>query len=722
MFAAAVLKESFEDVLEVAFLLCDETLLDTYYAAEPQLGSALGRSLYDPDVKTTYQLARGLEILPLVGAYVDRLRGHGAASTTDEDRHNSSSEMKASPVDDFFDDPPNSLLQQEEGEEASCLRLFDAADWHRDPHLTRGDKQALDLLSYIVEVTANSTKALILTHDLYLDILLTMIERGAVLLHQGAAYYLSGRSEMMTALLNPRQARICVYQASAALKIVYYNLQLRTHMRKKAGDLPRNCLNVLSYGPGLIRQQDLLPIDRRPPISRSPGMSPKTTGKVARLESSPDQASSAERLTYRERIVQAVDILVANPLLHPDRSYVGSGAVLFAGLHDVLRPKAAEQFSVICGLLEKSDADIDTPCERALVIRLMGGLEGPRLVELISPAAGGEGARDVDEGDVEKFIRSILLLADRSLAGRLKRLVDRHYHDTIDSTKATSQSAGGSSDIGEGILRVLEPTTIQTFCNLCHRAQQAIDRGDESSRSHALGKLIDLASHLISSAQCTIAQFVSVFERFEAQAVGSSNDESGKALEDVSESIDQMYLRFDEAMHRSHVAHLIPLVLFGISLLWRTAIAKGQRSEMEALVGMFVPLRDFASSLSALERLEERFRAAVVRRGEQAKVAAKEPGPLPGVESPSSIAAAARWDPSLSNNNLEYSDNGLSCRRPGSASCYPAAFAPVPANKCTFTVKLAEAQTTTNWLTIGICTSGFASSSSDGFGRSSNSW
>jgi hypothetical protein len=87
------------------------------------------------------------------------------------------------------------------------------------------------------------------------------------------------------------------------------------------------------------------------------------------------------------------------------------------------------------------------------------------------------------------------------------------------------------------------------------------------------------------------------------------------------------------------------------------------------------------------------------------------------------IPCALSWDIALSNFHLEFGESNQSCRRPGSASCYPAAFAALPsATRSCFRVTLTEARSTTNWLSIGICNAGFQTSSSDGFGRTSKSW
>lgn len=84
---------------------------------------------------------------------------------------------------------------------------------------------------------------------------------------------------------------------------------------------------------------------------------------------------------------------------------------------------------------------------------------------------------------------------------------------------------------------------------------------------------------------------------------------------------------------------------------------------------------------------------------------------------------AAEWDLAQSCDNLTYTENGTSCKRVGSVSCYPAAFANVPADRSAFFVRLDEAQQSCNWLSFGVAKKGAVrNQSSDGIGRSSNSW
>eukprot|EP01035_Chromulina_nebulosa_P020109 gene20109-26109_t len=88
----------------------------------------------------------------------------------------------------------------------------------------------------------------------------------------------------------------------------------------------------------------------------------------------------------------------------------------------------------------------------------------------------------------------------------------------------------------------------------------------------------------------------------------------------------------------------------------------------------------------------------------------------------SSYSAIKSWDINKSDNTLSFTNNNTSCRREGSISCYPAAFAVLSSRLTVLNVILDEISSKTNWLTIGLGKKSFASSYSDGFGRSSDSW
>lgn len=90
--------------------------------------------------------------------------------------------------------------------------------------------------------------------------------------------------------------------------------------------------------------------------------------------------------------------------------------------------------------------------------------------------------------------------------------------------------------------------------------------------------------------------------------------------------------------------------------------------------------------------------------------------------SQTAFPCALEWCRILSNNDLTYTNDNTTVERVGSVSCYPAAFAPLVADRCMFKVQIDAAPRTSNWLTFGIAKRGMAASSSDGVGRTSNSW
>lgn len=86
------------------------------------------------------------------------------------------------------------------------------------------------------------------------------------------------------------------------------------------------------------------------------------------------------------------------------------------------------------------------------------------------------------------------------------------------------------------------------------------------------------------------------------------------------------------------------------------------------------------------------------------------------------IPSVSEWCRRTSNSDLTFTNDYTTVERVGSVSCYPAAFAPILADHCSFKVVLDVAPKTSNWISFGLARTGMANSSSDGVGRTSNTW
>lgn len=84
--------------------------------------------------------------------------------------------------------------------------------------------------------------------------------------------------------------------------------------------------------------------------------------------------------------------------------------------------------------------------------------------------------------------------------------------------------------------------------------------------------------------------------------------------------------------------------------------------------------------------------------------------------------SGGEWCRDLSNTELTYTNQNRTVERVGSVSCYPAAFCKLTAEKCLFRVVVETAPKSSNWLTFGIARTGMANASSDGVGRTTNTW
>lgn len=88
----------------------------------------------------------------------------------------------------------------------------------------------------------------------------------------------------------------------------------------------------------------------------------------------------------------------------------------------------------------------------------------------------------------------------------------------------------------------------------------------------------------------------------------------------------------------------------------------------------------------------------------------------------SNFFSPLEWNTSISNSALVFSNFNKTVCRPGSASCYPAALMHINNPQSCINILLEEAPRSPNWLTFGLVRNNIPISSSDGVGRSLNSW
>ena len=78
--------------------------------------------------------------------------------------------------------------------------------------------------------------------------------------------------------------------------------------------------------------------------------------------------------------------------------------------------------------------------------------------------------------------------------------------------------------------------------------------------------------------------------------------------------------------------------------------------------------------------------------------------------------------PGVSNEALTYTFNNTSVQRVSGVSCYPAAFVQLISSNCKVSFEISSGDLSVNYMSFGLCRVGFAKSSSDGFGRTRESW
>ena len=76
----------------------------------------------------------------------------------------------------------------------------------------------------------------------------------------------------------------------------------------------------------------------------------------------------------------------------------------------------------------------------------------------------------------------------------------------------------------------------------------------------------------------------------------------------------------------------------------------------------------------------------------------------------------------MSNSHLTYTDNNTTAQRVGNVSCYPIAVSALQGPAAVFSVRIDSLSGKSNWLTFGLAKKGIAKDSSDGMGRTKDSW
>lgn len=84
--------------------------------------------------------------------------------------------------------------------------------------------------------------------------------------------------------------------------------------------------------------------------------------------------------------------------------------------------------------------------------------------------------------------------------------------------------------------------------------------------------------------------------------------------------------------------------------------------------------------------------------------------------------SSLEWCRITSNPDLTFSNNNMTVERCGSVSCYPAAFCNLISERAMFRVVIDAAPRSSNWLTFGVAKKGMPTSSSDGVGRTQQTW
>lgn len=770
MLSLAILRHSLSGVLEVVFhLLESHSTLDK---CKQQGFKSNGKT----SAKILPEGRLFLEYLFTV-EMVETIPPHPLFEAQSQSRASSDSNGQSKPVymkdllTSFFDEAEalkNKDMKSEMGD--PTFDLFQSLDWRYDTGLMENERQAVALMSVLAAASSHDLFPII--SDFEFDLLIDMIEEAAIVLAKATFDQLNlnepdpnGCSHVDSVESN----RVKVYMGSAAISIVNHNLCRLSET--KDSDEERGAIldkviscNDSADSPGRSRSKwDYYTLSKKlsdarqliamqklaqhTVISDFQSSEPSNGNFIQQPQLnrpffiSPDDDDSVDTnfktgfMTYRQKLQRIMNLIIGNPRLHASGNSIGTAAVFYVAYNrEVMMPSPSEQFKKISSLLLAAQDNKDTFCERSLCMHLLTSLDGHKLLNLFHGS---------ENEDAERIEGILLRLADMSLHSKFKNIA---Y-----PTSAIPLLVDGDDDyhtqgllLQTQVLKVLEPCIIQSFSNLSTTIQEKAVSETSTSGLHRhvsnesiimelSSRLIKCTEQLIRSAQNGLEFILDFYDQ-----AGVANPDLGN----YAKSRREAFWRIEEEIGKSHIGALVPLALFAFGLLWNNLINGGRQDICHNFINIIDSLNLLAESTKSvldLLRREEPLRelsalstsstsilgTAAEKKNENenrfstspeilAKSTCKLFEPLP--------ESVMQWETLESNRSLEFTDCNTTARRPGSVSCYPAAFALVPSAYSTISFMLSEAGSRTNWLSIGVAKVGFASSSSDGFGRTTNSW
>ena len=556
--------------------------------------------------------------------------------------------------------------------------------WKYDSSLTPSQKQGIFLMMAIYNMISVQSKysdrdnkhtGFDISSEKVLHVVITLIENAVV---EFVKYQLKQSTP----------SAMTVHMGGYALGILYYSLKnLSLHQSTvllsyhDSTYLPSHHTEIMNYMNQLQDSRHFnVPSDHR---LRREEMNFMTQSRAAHGE---------DFNSYRFRIKHLLNLIIINPCVDPS-SIIGKYAILSAGTRDLFITTPSEQFERISFLLASAQDCEDTRCERALCMQLMSELEGPKILRLLKQSSNNNNSdRNIEECD--QFLTSMMRIADRALKSKCSNSNSSSLNDTNDRR-----------ELQEQVLRVLEPIVLQTISSLCQDILEGV-KSTYFDTKVPLARLINITNELLSSTCDNINVFINT-------------------VRDLHDN----YAYANNVLGISHVGCLIPLCLFTIIVFIEELTRGGNNicriSDLKesSYIPHYNPFITLSKSLNELIKLIHsalKLRSSIICDViSQVSVLPSKTSAVKNMPVPEEIS---RWDLSTSNSSLEFTEDYSCCKRPGSVSCYPAAFASLHKTYSIFTVVLDEAGTRTNWLSIGICKAGFATSSSDGFGRTSHSW
>eukprot|EP01041_Mallomonas_annulata_P002438 gene2438-4728_t len=327
----------------------------------------------------------------------------------------------------------------------------------------------------------------------------------------------------------------------------------------------------------------------------------------------------------------------------------------------------------------------------------------------------------------EKMDLSVSIDLDKSRSRSRLGSPDKYNRNPREAQRVmlavSSQDNTGDKDTDDGsvrrsIGRVLELLVKRSLSRSA--AMIFSEDSDVTAVESACSRLVRIVSFMLQSSTDVLNYVLQTCSASDGIPSKESQSSPGKASANRTMTINR---KMDELIGASHLGALLASVFFALDLVvdeGRVAVLTPPVETVLIQVSTSTLLWDLGALLQVMMDLKEPALLAASAVNDAVRFSLWEQYYNTDPTHLGSIISS--WDSVISNSMLEFSEGNTVAKRPGSRSCYPAAFARIISPRSRFAIKIETAGSTSNWLSVGMCRKGFPSSNSDGIGRTGRSW